>query len=53
LLVEFSKPVGLLQFIGLRQYLEAALGCPVDLGTAASLRPHLKDKVLQEMILVA
>jgi hypothetical protein len=53
LLVEFSRPVGLFQFIGLQQYLESLLGCPVDLGTLASLKPRLKESVMQEAILVA
>jgi uncharacterized protein len=50
LLVEFSHPVGLFEFIGLKQYLESLLNCPVDLGTAASLKPRLKERVLREMI---
>jgi hypothetical protein len=53
LLVEFSHPVGLFQFIALQQYLESLLGCPVDLGTVASLKPYLKESVLQEAIHVA
>jgi predicted nucleotidyltransferase len=53
LLVEFTRPVGLFEFIGLQQYLEGLLGCPVDLGTKASLKPSLKEQVLQEMIHVA
>ncbi len=52
LLVEFEHPVGLLEFIGLQQYLESLLGCKVDLGTPRSLKPYLKQEVLQEMILV-
>ena len=50
LLVEFDRPVGLFQFIGLQQYLEALLGCPVDLGTPNSLKPSLKEHVLKEAI---
>ncbi len=50
LLVEFSQPVGLFQFIGLKQYLESLLNCPVDLGTLASLKSALKERVTQEMI---
>jgi predicted nucleotidyltransferase len=50
LLVEFTHPVGLFHFIGLQQYLESLLSCPVDLGTPDSLKPHLKERVLQEMI---
>lgn len=50
LLVEFSRPVGLFLFIELKQYLEALLGCRVDLGTRRSLKPYLKSRVLQEAI---
>ena len=53
LLVEFSKPVGLFHFIELQQRLEELLGCKVDLGTSRSLKPRLKDHVLQEAIRVA
>jgi uncharacterized protein len=53
LLVEFSQPVGLFQFIELQQRLEALLGCKVDLGTPRSLKPRIKERVLQEAIRVA
>jgi predicted nucleotidyltransferase len=53
LLVEFSHPVGLFQFIGLKQYLEDLLGCKVDLGTPASIKPTLKERILEEAIHVA
>jgi predicted nucleotidyltransferase len=53
LLVEFSKPVGLFQFIELQQRLEELLNCKVDLGTPRSLKPRIKDQVLQEAIRVA
>jgi uncharacterized protein len=53
LLVEFDQPVGLFVFIGLQQRLEALLGCKVDLGTPRSLKPRLKEAVLQEAIHVA
>ena len=52
LLVEFEHSVGLFEFIGLQQYLESLLGCRVDLGTPRSLKPHVKDRVLREAILV-
>lgn len=52
-LVEFSKPVGLFQFIGLQQRLEELLGCKVDLGTYRSLKTRIKDHVMQEAIRVA
>jgi predicted nucleotidyltransferase len=53
LLVEFSVPVGLFLFIELQQRLEELLDCKVDLGTPRSLKPRIKDQVLQEAIRVA
>jgi predicted nucleotidyltransferase len=50
LLVEFEKPVGLLKFLALKHYLEDLFGCPVDLGTPNSLRPALKEHILQEAV---
>jgi len=52
LLVEFHRPVGLFEFIDLKGYLEGLLGCRVDLGTSASLRPQLRDAVLREAVYV-
>lgn len=49
-LVEFDRPVGLFTLLGLKSYLEELLGCAVDVGTAKSLRPYLKDVVLQEAV---
>lgn len=53
LLVEFSRPIGLFEFVALRQQLESLLGCPVDLGTRRSLKPHLSEEVMREIIHVA
>jgi len=53
ILVEFSRPVGLFQFIELQQRLEDLLGCKVDLGTLRSLKPRIKERVLKETIRVA
>jgi predicted nucleotidyltransferase len=52
LLVEFGHPVGLFEFIDVKQFLEGLLGCSVDLGTARSLRPRLRDRVLREAVYV-
>jgi predicted nucleotidyltransferase len=52
LLVKFSRPVGLFQFVDVKQYLEEILGVPVDLGTTGSLKPRVRDRVLQEAIYV-
>lgn len=50
LLVEFEHPVGLFALLKLKSYLEELLGRSVDLGTPNSLRPHLRETVLQEAI---
>ena len=52
LLVEFSRPVGLFGLFRLQDHLEKLLGCPVDLGTPASLKPRIRTQVLTERILV-
>jgi len=47
----WKKPLP--EFIELQQRLEALLGSKVDLGTPRSLRPRIKERVLQEAIRVA
>jgi uncharacterized protein len=53
LLVEFNRPVGLFGLAALQQHLESLFGCKVDLGTPRSLRPDMKERVLQEAVHVA
>jgi len=48
LMVEFSEPVGLFRFIGLKLLLEKILDRPVDLCTPDSLHPALKSEILEE-----
>ncbi len=50
LLVEFSKPVGLFEFVGLQQHLEGLLGCAVDLATPNALRPGMRSRILREAV---
>jgi len=52
LLVEFNRPVGLFGLFKLQDALEKLLGCPVDLGTSASLKPRIRTQVLSECIRV-
>jgi len=52
ILVKFSRPTGLFQFLDLKKRLESLLGCKVDIGKPRSIRPHLKARVLQEAIRV-
>ena len=51
-LVEFGRPIGLFEFMDLQAYLERLLGRRVDLGTPQSLRPRLRERVLQEAVYV-
>ncbi len=53
LIVDFNKPVGLFDFIGLQQRLCAVLGRRVDLVTRAALKPRIRDRVLQEAVRAA
>lgn len=49
-LVNFNRPVGLFTLLRLKAYLEELLDCAVDIGTADSLRPHLRETILEEVI---
>lgn len=52
LLVEFSKPVGFVTFIKLENFLTERLGERVDLVTADSLKPMIRQDVLAEVVYV-
>lgn len=53
LLVEFSEPVGLFQFVQLKRYLEGLLGARVDLVTPGALKAQLRERILSEAIRAA
>jgi uncharacterized protein len=53
LLVEFDRPVGLFGLFALQDHLEKLFECPADLGTPDSLKPRLRENVLEEAICVA
>ena len=48
-LVEFKKPVGLIDFVRLQEYLESLLGVKVDLVTKGALKKKIKERILQEV----
>jgi predicted nucleotidyltransferase len=50
LLVEFSVPVGLFEFVRVKLVLEQILDCNVDLVTPDALRPSMKDDILKEAL---
>jgi len=49
-LVTFSKTPGLLEFIGLENYLSDLLGVKVDLVMKTALKPHIGQRVLSEAV---
>ena len=50
LLVDFNRPVGLFGLFALQNHLEELLGCPIDLGTPASLKPRIREQILAECV---
>lgn len=52
ILVEFSAPIGLFDFMDVEQYLAEVLGKKVDLVTKRALKPIIKDEILKETIYV-
>lgn len=52
LLVEFSEPVGLFDFIRLEEYLKEKLGVKVDLVMKDALKPRIKDRIMKEVLYV-
>jgi hypothetical protein len=49
LLVEFKAPVDLFEYVHLSEELRKILKIKIDLATPASLKPHIRDKVLKEV----
>ena len=52
-LVEFSRPIGLFEFVRLRRELSQRVGRKIDLVTTAALKPQLRDRILQEAVVAA
>ena len=53
ILVEFSVPVGLFEFVRIQRYLGRLLGRTVDLATPDALRKEMRDSILEEATYVA
>ena len=53
LLVDFNRPVTLLEFVRLQRVLGEVLGRRVDLVTRAALKPRLRDRILAEAVRAA
>jgi len=52
ILVEFEKALGLLEFVGLKNYLSDLLGVHVDLVMRKALKPNIGKRVLSEVVYV-
>ncbi len=50
ILVEIPKAIGLLEFVGLKQELEAALGRKVDLVEYETIKQRIRDRILAEEV---
>jgi hypothetical protein len=48
--VEFDRPVGLFEFVRVKNHLEKILHRPVDLVTPEGLKKQLKERILKEAI---
>ena len=52
LLVSFTQPVDMFDFIDLQDYLAQLFDKKIDLGTSNSLKKFIKDKILKEAIVL-
>ena len=50
ILVDFPDPIGLFEFVGLKQELEELLGRKVDLVQYEAIKPLLKKRILKEEV---
>ena len=51
-LVEFEDPIGLFEFMKLENYLSDLLGVKVDLVSKKALKPHIGERILEEVIMI-
>ncbi len=52
ILVEFKRPVGMLTFINLKNYLSDLFETNVDLVTKRALKPRISQRILSEVVYV-
>ena len=52
ILVEIDKDMSLLDFVGLKLEIEDALGRPVDLVEYSTIKPLLRENILNEQVMV-
>ncbi len=52
ILVEFTKPVDLFQFMDLEEHIERLVGRKVDLVSNNALKPFIRENVLREVVYI-
>lgn len=52
LLAELSESMSLFQFIEAKLYIQDLLKCKIDLGTKDTLREHLRQPILKDVVYV-
>ena len=52
ILVEFEGPIGLIEFVGLKNHLSDQLGVNVDLVMKKALKPRIGHRILSEVLYV-
>lgn len=52
LLVNFKQPVDMFEFIDLQEYISNLFDKKIDLGTPKSLKKFIRNKILQEAIVL-
>lgn len=52
ILVEIKRDISLLDFVGIKQELEEALGRKVDLVEYDTIKPVIKEKILKEQVVL-
>jgi len=51
-LVEFSEPVGLFEFMDLEEHLQSLFGIRVDLVSKKALKPAIGERILKEVVYI-
>jgi predicted nucleotidyltransferase len=51
-LVEIKEDISLLDFVGIKLELEQALGMPVDLVEYSTIKPLVRDRILEEQVVI-
>lgn len=52
ILVSFARPIGFFRFLELEEQLSEWLGLRVDLVTKAALKPHIGERILDEVVML-